>query len=105
MLNERFNPAQDSQSPAEKLEKYSGPVDWNYLKPHFLAGNMIYVDPCLDLKEVGLIFTNDDQSQVQAWLKAGDLVQPCDLHAQHWEKEQTQFLAMIVRPFILAQPV
>jgi hypothetical protein len=105
MLNNEFNPAKDNQSSAEKLEKYSGPVDWNYLKPHFSAGNMIYVDPGLDLKKVGLVFTNDDQRQVQAWLKTGDLVQPCNLHAQHWENEKTRFQAMIVRPFILAQPI
>ena len=105
MFNDDFSPAEDSQSQAEKLEKYSGEVDWGYLRPHFEAGNMIYVDPRLELKAVGMVFANDDQSQVQAWLKAGDLVQPCDLHAEHWEKEGTLFQAMIVRPFILAQPI
>lgn len=105
MFNDDLSPAEDSQSQAEKLEKYSGDVDWSYLRPHFEAGNMIYVDPCLDLQEVGLIFAKDDQEQVQQWLKAGDLVQPCDLHAEHWAKENTQFQAMIVRPFVLAQPI
>jgi len=66
---------------------------------------MIYVDPTLDLKSAGLAFANDDQTQVKAWLKAGDLVQPCDLHAEHWKQTNTLFNAMIVRPFVLAQPV
>lgn len=105
MLNDDFSPAEDSQSQAEKLEKYSGEVDWSYLRPHFEAGNMIYVDPSIELKAVGIIFAKDDQVQVQAWLRAGDLVQPCDLHADHWATEGTLFLAMIVRPFILAQPI
>jgi hypothetical protein len=105
MLNDDFSPAEDHQTPAEKLEKYSGDVDWSYLRPHFKAGNMIYVDPCLDLKEVGLVFAKDNQQQVQEWLKAGDLVQPCELHAEHWAKEGTRFQAMIVRPFVLAQPI
>lgn len=104
MLNEDFSPADDSMTSAEKLEKYSGEVDWSYLRPHFEAGNLIYVDPCLDLKTAGLAFAHDDQDKVKNWLKCGDLVQPCELHAEHWAKEKTQFQAMIVRPFILAQP-
>ena len=92
-------------SQTEKLDKYSEEVDWSYLKPHFKAGNLIYVDPSLDLKVAGLVFTKDDQVQVQKWLQCGDLVQPCKLHAEHWEKEKTRFQAMIVRPFILAQPL
>lgn len=105
MFNENFSPAEDSQSPEEKLEKYSGEVDWAYLRPHFDAGNLIYVDPCLDLKTAGLAFAEDDQNAVHKWLKAGDLVKPCDLHAKHWAQTKAQFRAMIVRPFILAQPL
>jgi hypothetical protein len=105
MLNDKFAPAEDHSSNADKLEKYSGDVDWDYLKPHFDGGNMIYVDPCLDLKTAGLAFAEDNKAQVQAWLKSGDLVQPCDLHAEHWQKTGTRFNAMIVRPFVLAQPI
>ena len=105
MLNDEFSPAEDNSSDEEKLEKYSGNVDWSYLKPHFEADSMIYVDPALDLKTAGLAFANDDQAQVKAWLKSGDLVQPCELHAEHWQKSNTHFNAMIVRPFVLAQPI
>lgn len=105
MSKDSFNPAEDHSSNEEKLEKYTGDVDWSYLKPHYESGAMIYVDPSLDLKAAGLAFTNDDQAQVKAWLQSGDIVQPCDLHAEHWEKSRTRFNAMIVRPFVLAQPI
>ncbi len=105
MLNDQFSPGEDRSSDEDKLEKYSGNVDWGYLKPHFEAGSMIYVDPTLDLKTAGLAFANDDQAQVKAWLKSRDLVQPCELHATHWAESDTQFNAMIVRPFVLAQPI
>ncbi|HKK17393.1 MAG TPA: DUF2288 domain-containing protein [Opitutales bacterium] len=98
-------PKRDHPDDEEKLEKYSGEVDWSYLKPHFEAGAMIYVDPSLDLKTAGLAFAEDDKIKVESWLKSGDLVQPCDLHAEHWEEEKTRFEAMIVRPFVLARPV
>ena len=105
MFKEDFNPADDTLSQIEKIEKSFGVVDWSLLKPHFKAGNLIYVDPSLDLKAAGLVFTKDDQVQVRKWLQCGDLVQPCELHAEHWEKENTRFQATIVRPFILAQPL
>jgi hypothetical protein len=105
MFDDSFSPADDRSSEEDKLSKYTGDVDWGYLKPHFEAGAMIYVDPSLDLKTAGLAFSEDDQVQVKAWLRSGDLVQPCRLHADHWEQEKTRFTAMIVRPFVLAQPV
>lgn len=101
---DHFSPAEDHASEEDKLEKYSGEVDWSYLKPHFESGAMVFVDPILDLKTAGLAFARDDQQQVKAWLQSGDLVQPCDLHAKHWESSKTKFHAMIVRPFVLAQP-
>ena len=105
MRTDDFSPAEDRSSNEEKLEKYSGEVDWSYLKPHYEAGNMIFVDPSLPLKEAGLAFTEDQSDKVQKWLQSGDLVQPCDLHVEHWVQNKTQFTAMIVRPFILVQPV
>jgi len=105
MRPEDFNPAEDHSTDAEKLDKYSGDVDWSHLAPHYRAGHLIYVDPTLDLKTAGLAFTEDNKDCVQAWLKKGDLVQPCDLHAEHWEREGIRFNAMIVRPFVLAQPI
>jgi hypothetical protein len=105
MSDHTFSPAEDRMTDEEKLEKYSGDVDWNYLKPHYAAGALIYVDPALDLKSAGMVFTEDDTVQVQAWMKSGDLVQPCDLHVEHWIKAETRFNAMIVRPFVLAQPI
>jgi len=105
MFQDDFNPAEDHQTNDEKLEKYRGDVDWQYLSPHYESGSMIYVDPSLDLKLAGLAFTHDNTSQVQSWLKSGDLVQPCKLHADYWEANDIRFNAMIVRPFVLAQPI
>lgn len=105
MFNDDFSPAEDRQSDLEKLEKYTGDVDWDYLRPHFESGALLYVDPSVELQAVGLALAKDDKPQIQQWLKSGDLVQPCELHAEHWQKSQARFNAMIVRPFVLAQPI
>ncbi|GAA5493915.1 hypothetical protein SAMN02745181_1453 [Rubritalea squalenifaciens DSM 18772] len=95
----------DGMTNEEKIAKYTGDVDWEYLKPHYKTGAMIYVDPSLDLKEVAKAFTDDDKAKVEAWLKKADLVKPSHLHADWWEHDNSRFNAVVVNPFVLAQPL
>jgi hypothetical protein len=95
----------DPASSLEKLEKYTGEVDWNYLRPHFKAGALVYVDPSLSLTEVGHAFSIDDAERVKEWRKAGDLVTPSDPHAAYWEESGARFRALVVSPFVLIQPL
>lgn len=96
---------EDAMSDAEKQFKYTGDVDWSYIEPHFRAGNVVYVDPELDLAKVGLAFSQDDKEKVQTWKKKGDIVIPSIHHAQWWEHDETRFLTLIVHPFVLIQPL
>lgn len=96
---------EDLASEDEKVAKYTGDVDWSYLRPHFKSGAMIYVDPSLGLKEVAKAFTNDEKDKVSAWMKKADLVKPSSLHADWWEYDKTRFTAVVVTPFVLAQPL
>lgn len=95
---------EDAQSTEEKLEKYTGVVDWEYLKPHYKSGALIYVDPCLKITAVGQVVTDDDKEQIQAWLKSGDILVPSELHEQWWEQNPQDFTALVVSPFVLMQP-
>ncbi len=95
----------DEAGSEEKIAKYTGDVDWTYLKPHYRTGTMIYVDPELTLTEVAEAFTKDDKVKVQTWLKSTDLVKPSNLHAEWWEYDKTRFTAVVITPFVLAQPL
>lgn len=95
---------EDRASVGEKLEKYTGEVDWRYLVPHFEAGALIYVDPSLELTAVGAAFAADDADQVEAWRKSGDLVTPSTPHADYWAETRARFQALVVSPFVLIQP-
>lgn len=96
---------EDSGTTGEKLEKYTGEVDWNYLRPHFTAGALIYVDPGLSLVEVGYAFTEDNSEKVAEWRIAGDVLTPSQPHADYWESSGARFLALVVSPFVLIQPL
>ncbi len=95
----------DDMSQEEKVAKYTGDVDWSYLRPHYKSEAMIYVDPCLELKEVAQAFIEDDKSKVDAWLKKADIVKPSSQHADWWEYDNTRFTAVVCNPFVLAQPL
>ncbi len=87
----------------EKLAAWRGRVGWSDLRPHFKNGVLFYVDPDLALEAVGAAFAEDRQQDVQAWLRAGDLVKIEALHAAQWEVEPAEFEALVVSPFVLCQ--
>lgn len=96
---------EDTQSTPEKLEKYTGLVDWEYLKPHFDSGALLFVDTCLNITHVGQALADDDKEQIEAWLKTGDLIKPSEPHAKWWQENPQQFTALVVSPFVLMQPL
>ena len=96
---------EDNASTADKLAKYTGEVDWSYLRPHYEAGVLYFVDPDLALEEVGEAFCKDDTEKVADWTGCGDLVKIGELHAQQWEKGHETFRALVVSPFVLCQVV
>jgi len=104
----------DPQTAEEKLAKYSGQVDWSYLKEHCEKGTLFFVDSALKLEAVGVAITADEKEKIAAWLKSGDLVKLEALHAAQWEeqkddegkeKPKQQFEALVVSPFVLCRPV
>ena len=90
----------------DKLAQAMGKVTWGYLAPHYKNASLYFVDPELGLEEVGLAFTENRKDQVEAWLKAGDIVKIEALHAAQWEgDESVQFEALVVSPFVLCRLV
>ena len=65
---------EDPTGTEEKLAKYTGTVAWSYLRPHYEAGSLYFVDPGLELEVVGAAFAENRAEAVEGWLKAGDLV-------------------------------
>jgi hypothetical protein len=96
---------EDASSIDDKLEKYTGTVDWKYLAPHYRNGVLYFVDPQLALTEVGKAVSQNDTAKVRSWLKAGDMVKIGNLHAEQWEKAGGEFEALVVSPFVLCRPI
>ena len=97
---------EDHSSAEEKLAKYHGEVGWEYLRPHYQAGVLYFVDSEISLQKVGTALSTDDARAVEAWLKNGDLVKIEALHAAQWQDnpDDPQFEALVVSPFVLFRP-
>ena len=95
----------DESTTAEKLEKFTGRVTWDFLRPHYRSGVLYFVDPSLPLVDVGATFAENDTQQVEKWLKLACLVKIEELHANQWEDTDTQFESLVVSPFVLCRPV
>lgn len=95
----------DEVTTSEKLEKYTGEIQWSYLKPHFEAGSLIWISESLVLTEVGEAITNDDSNRVASWKQEGELVIPSEPHADYWETIDATFRALVVSPFVIIQAV
>lgn len=90
----------------EKLAQSKGVVGWPYLAPHCRNGSLYFVDPDMELEVAGMALAGNQRDQVEAWLKAGDLVKLGELHAAQWEgNDQIQFEALVVSPFVLCRPL
>lgn len=105
---ERMNYAvlnSDEASTSEKLEKYTGEIQWSYLKPHFEAGSLVWVSEELSITEVGEAISDDESDRVQSWKREGLLLIPSEPHADYWESIEAEFRALVVSPFVLIQPL
>lgn len=96
---------EDRSSDEEKLEKFTGEVNWSYLRPHYQSGVLFFVDPSLTLQHVGAAISADETDRVKAWMKSGDIVRIGSLHAAQWEGTEILFEALVVSPFVLCRPV
>lgn len=93
----------DETTTREKLEKYTGEVGWEELRPHYENGALLFVDLSIPIVDAGLAIANDDIDRVAEWRGNGDLVNPSDPHAEYWKKSGARFRALVVSPFVLIQ--
>ncbi len=94
----------DGLTMEERLEKYSGETDWEYLRAACMYEVLYFVDASLDLKLVANAFLTDEADKIAAWIKAGDVVKLEQLHLNHFDQDRTKkFEATVVSPFVLCK--
>ena len=78
---------------------------WQDLAPHFARQALLLIAPTIDLLEVAATMARDDVPRIQALLEAGALARPSADDADRWSAQPVRFQAVIVQPWVLAQPL
>jgi hypothetical protein len=86
-----------------QLEEMVGDVDWSALGIHARAGRLVFVDPALDLIEVGAAMAEDDKVRFGRWLEERLVYQPDLSEIERRNLKPRQYRILIVQPFVLAQ--
>lgn len=88
-----------------KVNLETAQIPWLELQVFFAKGLAIAVTADLDLVEVAYQFSIDNKAQVADWLQQQQVAPVSDQQAQLWFEQQYQVWAVVVKPWILVQPI
>ncbi|MEM7062917.1 MAG: DUF2288 domain-containing protein [Cyanobacteria bacterium P01_B01_bin.77] len=96
-----------TQDLRQELAHMVGPTQWNWLKPHIARDAVVFVDPQLDLIDVGVALTNDNVQSVQRWIGEQLITKPTQEQLQTWgvSGPTNQLQSLIVQPYVLVQEI
>ena len=80
-------------------------IAWKDLQRYFAQGIVVMVKPCLDLVDVAYEVTRDNEEQVKHWMEAGKVQNVSDNQAREWLDANALMWAVVVKPWVLVQPV
>ena len=88
-----------------KLVSETAKIPWQDLQRFFANGTAIFVAPELDLVETAYQISVDNGAQVKQWRDSG-LVEPVtDAQAIEWLEANALVWSVVVRPWVLVQPL
>lgn len=88
-----------------KLNQETAKITWNEIAVQFASGLVIAVSSELDLIEVAAAMAKDDTAAVSKWIEQQSVGRVSDLQAQAWAQHNPTLWAVVVKPWILVQPV
>lgn len=88
-----------------RLNLETSTIPWRELQRYFASGVTIAVNTELDLLEVAHAMTADHKTEVETWLKTLKIAPVTDQQALEWFENQQTVWALVVKPWILVQPV
>jgi hypothetical protein len=88
-----------------RINSETAQIEFAALQRFFAQGLVIAVSPTLDLVEVAFQLQQDNRQQFETWL-ADDVVGPLsDPQAAAWLAAEQRVWSVVVRPWVLVQPV
>ena len=86
-----------------KLLGETSTIEWKALQPFFAKGDLLWVEPELDLIEAAQAVTQDDAEKVAAWMASGVLCKMTEAQALDVLERDPQLWAVVVSPWVMVQ--
>jgi len=80
-------------------------IAWHELQFFFAGGMAVYVSKELDLVEVATCFVDDNKAMVEKWMQDNLVMLVADKQAKNWYDEKAMVWAVVVKPWVLVQPL
>ena len=80
-------------------------IAWKELQVFFAGGTAVYISEELDLIEVASCFVEDNKTMVSKWMKDSQVMPVSDDQARNWYKRDATVWAIVVKPWVLVQPL
>ena len=95
----------DAATERARINAETAQIAWRELQRFFAQGKAIAVATELDLVEVAYQMSLDNEAQLRAWKGSGKIMSVSDELATEWFEANVLVWAVVVRPWILVQPV
>ncbi|OZG72546.1 hypothetical protein BTA51_15630 [Hahella sp. CCB-MM4] len=86
-----------------KLLGETSRINWRDLEIFYAKGQVVEVQPELDLIEVALAVSKDDSAAVGDWMNQQKVGQVDPDKARRWHEEKRGVWAVVVAPWVLVQ--
>ena len=88
-----------------RINSETSKIAWTELQRFFAQGHAIYVAPDLDLVDVAWEISRDSKKQLEVWMADAIVGQVSDAQAMDWLEANALMWCVVVRPWILVQPL
>lgn len=89
----------------QQISSETAQIHWHELQRFFASGNAIAVDSNLDLTHVAAQIVADNATQIKEWMDAGLVDVVKDTQAQLWYEQNALVWAVVIKPWVLVQPI
>lgn len=86
-----------------KLNLETAKIPWSELQRYFAAGKILFIGHELDLVEVALQISIDNQQRIQQWMNQEAMERVSDDLARQWVNHDVVLWAIVVKPWVLVQ--
>ena len=95
----------EDMNSVDKINRETARLRWQEIEPHFASGNVISVAKELDLVAVAKAVADDNAVAIKQWMEEQQVIPTSDDQAIAWQKGNTEFWAVVIKPLILIQPI